>query len=184
MSAVPPNHGVDRDWPVHHRGTGAHDEQFSEAEQHGRGGYVGGHHDRNWASSYQPGSVDAANFLLASALSGLWLQERVRVTNFARLSPVRPEVSANAPCWHAISTRSSAFPGARSGGRSQGRRIRRYTPMPSAVSPHAKTSLGRRVFFACSPSPTWDERARDSRARRIAIVRTANPSLGGTRPSS
>jgi hypothetical protein len=104
MSAVPPNHGVDRDRPVHHRGTGAHDEQFSEAEQHGRGGYVGGHHDRNWASSYQPGSVDAANFLLASALSGLWLQERVRVTNFARLSPVRPEVSANAPCWHAIST--------------------------------------------------------------------------------
>jgi hypothetical protein len=108
MSAVPPNHGVDRDLP---------DEQFSEAEQHGRGGYVGGHHDRNWASSYQPGSVDAANFLLASAFSGLWLQERVRVTNFARLSPVRPEVSANAPCWHAISTRSSAFPGARSGGR-------------------------------------------------------------------
>jgi hypothetical protein len=32
MSAVPPNHGVDRDRPVHHRGTGAHDEQFSEAE--------------------------------------------------------------------------------------------------------------------------------------------------------
>jgi hypothetical protein len=31
MSAVPPNHGVDRDWPVLHRGTGAHDEQFSEA---------------------------------------------------------------------------------------------------------------------------------------------------------
>jgi hypothetical protein len=126
----------------------------------------------------------AANFLLASALSGLWLQERVSVTNFARLSPVRPEVSANAPCWHAISTRSSAFPGARSGGESQGRRIRRYTPMPSAVSPHAKTSIGRRVFFAFSPSPTWDERARDSRARRIAIVRTANPSLVGTRPSS
>jgi hypothetical protein len=56
MSAAPPNHGVDRDRPVHHRGTGAHDEQFSEAEQHGRGKYVGGHHDRNWASSYQPGS--------------------------------------------------------------------------------------------------------------------------------
>jgi hypothetical protein len=32
MSAVPPDHSVDRDRPVHHRGTGAHDEHFSEAE--------------------------------------------------------------------------------------------------------------------------------------------------------
>jgi hypothetical protein len=70
MSAVPPNDGVDADRPVQHRGTGAHDEdnfrRLSNMVEAGKPA-----HAMVAMRSYQPGSVDAANFLLACALSGL-----------------------------------------------------------------------------------------------------------------